>query len=135
MRRIFAAFLLLGTGLAQSYTITLAPVPVSVAPGQSAKSTLAVLPDGFTGTLPIHITGLPAGVTYSPNAIAVSDPTKNATVEIVFTAAANAPNASSITTIQVGTQRQFFSVVVDPAAQPPSENPANLEAIWRQVQQ
>ena len=135
MRRIFALFLLLGTGLAQSYTISLAPVPVSLAPGQSVKTTLAVLPDGFTGTLPIHITGLPAGVTYTPNAIAVSDPTKNATVEIVFTAAANAPKVSSMAVINVGDKRQFFSVIVDPAAQPPSENPANLEAIWRQVQQ
>ena len=135
MRRIFALFLLLGMGLAQSYTISLSPVPVSLAPGQSVKSTLAVLPDGFTGTLPINITGLPTGVTYAPNAITVSDPQKNTTVEIVFTAAASAPKASSLTTINVGAKRQFFSVVVDPAAQPPSENPANLEAIWQQVQQ
>lgn len=134
--RIFAAFLLLGMGLAQpSYFIDLSPTPVSVAPGKTAKSTLAVLPGGFTGTLPINITGLPSGVSYSPTSITVSDPKKNATVEIVFTAAANAPTGSGMATLTVGQKTYLFSVVVDPAAEPPSQNPPALEAIWSQVQQ
>lgn len=137
MRRLFLnlLFLLPGMGLAQNYYIDLSPTPVSVAPGKSAKSTLAVLPEGFTGTLAIGITGLPAGVTYSPTSITVSDPRKNATVEVVFTAAANAPSGSSPARLTVGAKTLFFSVVVDPAAEPPSQNPPALEALWNQVQQ
>lgn len=137
MRRLFLnlLFLLPGMGLAQNYFIDLSPTPVSVAPGKSAKSTLAVLPEGFTGTLAIGITGLPAGVTYSPTSITVSDPRKNATVEVVFTAAANAPTGSSPARLTVGAKTLFFSVVVDPAAEPPSQNPPALEALWNQVQQ
>ncbi|GAO74217.1 hypothetical protein [Meiothermus ruber] len=137
MRRLFLnlLFLLPGIGLAQNYYIDLSPTPVSVAPGKSAKSTLAVLPEGFTGTLAIGITGLPAGVTYSPTSITVSDPRKNATVEVVFTAAANAPTGSSPARLTVGAKTIFFSVVVDPAAEPPSQNPPALEALWNQVQQ
>lgn len=137
MRAIFkiALFLLLGTGLAQNYYIDLAPTPVSVAPGHTAKVTLAVLPDRFTGTLAVNITGLPAGVTFSPNSITVADPTKNATVEVVFTAAANAPTGSALATLTVGQKTHLFSVVVDPAAAPPSQNPVTLETIWAQVQQ
>lgn len=137
MRRLFLnlLFLLPGMGLAQNYYIDLSPTPVSVAPGKSAKSTLAVLPEGFTGTLAIGITGLPAGVTYSPTSITVADPRKNATVEVVFTAAANAPTGSSLARLTVGAKTIFFSVVVDPAAEPPSQNPDQLQAIWNQVQQ
>lgn len=137
MRRLFLnlLFLLPGIGLAQNYYIDLSPTPVSVAPGKSAKSTLAVLPEGFTGTLAIGITGLPAGVTYSPTSITVSDPRKNATVEVVFTAAANTPSGSSPARLTVGAKTIFFSVVVDPAAEPPSQNPDQLQAIWNQVQQ
>lgn len=136
MRAVFIAlFLLLGTGLAQNYYIDLSPTPVSVAPGHTAKVTLAVLPDRFTGTLAVNITGLPAGVTFSPNSITVADPSKNATVEVTFTAAANAPTGSAIATLTVGQKTHLFSVVVDPAAAPPSQNPASLEAIWAQVQQ
>ncbi|MER3556252.1 MAG: hypothetical protein C4331_18450 [Meiothermus sp.] len=137
----FFSLLLLGVGLAQNpppgkYNISLAPTPVSMAPGKSAKSTLAVLPEGgFTGTLPIAITGLPQGVTYSPTSITVSDPKKNATVDVTFTAAANAPTGAASVKIKVGDKEYFFSVVVDPAAEPPSQNPASLEAIWNQVQQ
>ncbi|ADD27294.1 MULTISPECIES: hypothetical protein [Meiothermus] len=137
MRRLFLnlLFLLPGMGLAQNYYIDLSPTPVSVAPGKSAKSTLAVLSEGFTGTLAIGITGLPAGVTYSPTSITVSDPRKNATVEVVFTAAANTPSGSSPARLTVGAKTIFFSVVVDPAAEPPSQNPPALEALWNQVQQ
>ena len=137
MRRLFLnlLFLLPGIGLAQNYYIDLSPTPVSVAPGKSAKSTLAVLSEGFTGTLAIGITGLPAGVTYSPTSITVADPRKNATVEVVFTAAANAPSGSSPARLTVGAKTIFFSVVVDPAAEPPSQNPPALEALWNQVQQ
>lgn len=137
MRRLFLnlLFLLPGMGLAQNYYIDLSPTPVSVAPGKSAKSTLAVLSEGFTGTLAIGITGLPAGVTYSPTSITVADPRKNATVEVVFTAAANAPSGSSPARLTVGAKTIFFSVVVDPAAEPPSQNPPALEALWNQVQQ
>ncbi|GIW28986.1 MAG: hypothetical protein KatS3mg070_2349 [Meiothermus sp.] len=137
MRRLFLnlLFLLPGIGLAQNYYIDLSPTPVSVAPGKSAKSTLAVLSEGFTGTLAIGITGLPAGVTYSPTSITVSDPRKNATVEVVFTAAANTPSGSSPARLTVGAKTIFFSVVVDPAAEPPSQNPPALEALWNQVQQ
>lgn len=137
MRRLFLnlLFLLPGIGLAQNYYIDLSPTPVSVAPGKSAKSTLAVLPEGFTGTLPITITGLPAGVTYSPTSITVADPRKNATVEVVFTAAANTPTGSGMATLTVGQKTYYFSVVVDPAAEPPSQNPDQLQAIWNQVQQ
>ncbi|PZA07423.1 hypothetical protein [Meiothermus sp. Pnk-1] len=136
MRKLFFLLLLLpGIALAQDYFIDLSPTPVSLAPGKSAKATLAVLPDGFTGTLPIAVTGLPQGVTYSPTSITVSDPKKNATVDMVFTAAANAPTSSSAAKITVGQKTYFFSVVVDPAAEPPSQNPAGLEAIWNQVQQ
>lgn len=137
MRRLFLnlLFLLPGMGLAQNYFIDLAPTPVSVAPGKSAKSTLAVLPENFTGTLPIAITGLPAGVTYSPTSITVPDPKKNATVEVVFTAAANTPSGSSAARLTVGAKTIFFSVVVDPAAEPPSQNPPALEQLWAQVQQ
>jgi len=137
MRRLFVTlfFLLPGMGLAQSYFIDLAPTPVSVAPGKSAKATLAVLPENFTGTLPITITGLPAGMTYSPTSITVSDPKKNATVEVTFTAAANTPSGSSAARMAVGEKTYFFSVVVDPAAAPPSQNPPALEQLWAQVQQ
>lgn len=137
MRRLFVTllFLLPGMGLAQNYFIDLAPTPVSVAPGKSAKATLAVLPENFTGTLPIAITGLPAGMTYSPTSITVSDPKKNATVEVTFTAAANTPSGSSAARMAVGQKTYFFSVVVDPAAEPPSQNPPALEQLWAQVQQ
>lgn len=137
MRRLFVTllFLLPGMGLAQNYFIDLAPTPVSVAPGKSAKATLAVLPENFTGTLPIAITGLPAGMTYSPTSITVSDPKKNATVEVTFTAAANTPSGSSAARLTVGQKTYFFSVVVDPAAEPPSQNPPALEQLWAQVQQ
>lgn len=137
MRRPFVTllFLLPGMGLAQNYFIDLAPTPVSVAPGKSAKATLAVLPENFTGTLPIAITGLPAGMTYSPTSITVSDPKKNATVEVTFTAAANTPSGSSAARMAVGQKTYFFSVVVDPAAEPPSQNPPALEQLWAQVQQ
>ena len=137
MRRLFVTLLFLfpGMGLAQNYFIDLAPTPVSVAPGKSAKATLAVLPENFTGTLPIAITGLPAGMTYSPTSITVSDPKKNATVEVTFTAAANTPSGSSAARMAVGQKTYFFSVVVDPAAEPPSQNPPALEQLWAQVQQ
>ena len=135
MRRGIALFLLLGLALAQNYFIDLSPTPVSVAPGKTAKATLAVLPNGFTGTLPVSITGLPQGVSYNPSSITVADPGKNATVEVVFTAAANAPTGSGMATLTVGQKTYLFSVVVDPAAEPPSQNPASLEAIWSQVQQ
>lgn len=137
MRRLFVTllFLLPGMGLAQNYFIDLAPTPVSVAPGKSAKATLAVLPENFTGTLPIAITGLPAGMTYSPTSITVPDPKKNATVEVTFTAAANTPSGSSAVRLTVGQKTYFFSVVVDPAAEPPSQNPPALEQLWAQVQQ
>lgn len=135
MRRGIALFLLLGLGMAQNYFIDLSPTPVSVAPGKGARATLAVLPENFTGTLPVVITGLPQGVSYSPTSITVADPRKNATVEVVFTAAANTPTTSSMATLKVGEKTYLFSVVVDPAAEPPSQNPASLEAIWSQVQQ
>lgn len=137
MRRLFVTllFLLPGMGLAQNYFIDLSPTPVSVAPGKSAKATLAVLPENFTGTLPIAITGLPAGMTYSPTSITVPDPKKNATVEVTFTAAANTPSGSSAARLAVGQKTYFFSVVVDPAAEPPSQNPPALEQLWAQVQQ
>lgn len=137
MRRLFLnlLFLLPGIGLAQNYYIDLSPTPVSVAPGKSAKATLAVLPENFTGTLPIAITGLPAGMTYSPTSITVPDPKKNATVEVTFTAAANTPSGSSAARLAVGQKTYFFSVVVDPAAEPPSQNPPALEQLWAQVQQ
>jgi len=128
-------FLLPGMGLAQNYFIDLSPTPVSVAPGKSAKATLAVLPENFTGTLPIAITGLPAGMTYSPTSITVPDPKKNATVEVTFTAAANTPSGSSAARLAVGQKTYFFSVVVDPAAEPPSQKPPALEQLWAQVQQ
>lgn len=135
MRRGIALFLLLGLGMAQNYFIDLSPTPVSMAPGKGARATLAVLPEGFTGTLPITITGLPQGLTYSPTSITVADPKKNATVEVVFTAAANTPTGSGMATLTVGQKTYLFSVVVDPAAEPPSQNPASLEAIWSQVRQ
>ena len=135
MRRGIALLLLLGLGLAQDYFISLSPTPVSVAPGKSTKATLAVLPQGFTGTLPIAVTGLPQGVSYSPTSITVEDPNRNATVELVFTAAPNAPTGSWMTTLRVGQEVLYFSVVVDPRVEPPSQNPASLEALWSQVQE
>jgi hypothetical protein len=131
-----ALFLFLGIALAQGqYFIDLAPTPISVAPGKTAKATLAVLPDGFTGTLSVTVSGLPTGMTYSPASITVAEPKKNATVEMTFTAANNTPTGSSIATLTVGQKSFVFSVVVDPAAEPPSQNPSQLEVIWSQVQQ
>jgi hypothetical protein len=53
-----------------SYALTAAPTTVTLAPGASEKSTVAIVPqNGFSGSVNMTATGLPAGVTatFTPN--------------------------------------------------------------------
>lgn len=137
MKRLMSLLVFLGLAVAaQPYTIEVNPSTISVAPGQSATTSLTVLPrDQFTGTLNISATNLPGGVSISPGSITVSRAGENATVNLVFTASAGASTGSGTVRLTVGDRVHFVSVVVDPRANPPSQAPNQLQQIWQGIQQ
>lgn len=107
---------------ATDFHISLTPVPISLGPGGSAKTTLAVMPNGNAGELSITFEGLPQGVSYSPTSILATEANRNATVELVFAATDNVQPGTYDVTLKVagyGIEKTFgFSLVVDAQASP-----------------
>ena len=82
----------------QSFDVTLSDAQPAVALGGSEDITVTVTPkNGFTGTVNVAVTGLPAGTTVAPLAVTVgaAAATGKLTLKADLTATATAVNASS----------------------------------------
>lgn len=81
--------------LASSFSLLSAPNSLSITPGSTAKSTVAIVPtNGFSSPVTLTVSGLPAGVT-----AVFSSPTATTGSVLTFNANASATPGSSIVTI------------------------------------
>ncbi len=104
-------------------TLSVSPNTPNIALGQNVTVTLAITPlYGFSGTVNIAVTGLPAGVTASIGAgsnysypvtlTAASNATLgSATLTITATGAGGTPTASTTVSLQVATQLITFNAI------------------------
>jgi hypothetical protein len=83
-----------GIGPAQpDFTLSLNPTSQAVSEGSSASVSLsAAAENGFSGQISVQISGIPAGVTASPNSFTLNPGTPQ---QVTLTAASNAPLSTS----------------------------------------
>ncbi len=83
------------TAATPNYTLSVSPATLTIAPGSTGTSTIAVTDEGgFTGSVTLAASGLPTGVT-----ITIATNPAAATSVLSFTAAATAVNGTSTVTI------------------------------------
>ena len=108
---------------APGLSLSASPNTLSMAQGQSVTVTLGVTPlYGFSGTLSLAVTGLPAGVTASIGAgsnssypltltVGSNATLGSATLTITATGAGGTPTASTTVSLQVSTQLITFNAI------------------------
>lgn len=104
------------------FTITATPASRFVTPGNSAQYTVTVSPfAGFTGTLNLSASGLPAGATatFNPTSISITDATSKSATLTISTTGGTPLGDSTIAVTGTGTTQHSTNVtlkVISPAS-------------------
>ncbi len=122
---LFSVFLLAALGLSGcssstpgSFTLTASPTTVALTAGSTATVSLTAVPaNGFNQTVPVAITGLPAGVTAAPSALMLT-PSKTQSVTLTAPASAAASMATLTFSGANGSVSASTTVALNVAAAP-----------------
>jgi hypothetical protein len=130
------------TAQSPTFHISLSPDRINLAPGQAGRTTLSILPsvdNPFIGTLTIQLLDLPPNLLQSaaPSSVFISQASTTTSVDLVLTAATNAPEITATVTLRVSSGAAYRAIPlvigVSPAAAaaPP---PSDLQHAWDQIQ-